>query len=96
MNNTLTAEEMQMAMGELARVDALVAKSNKIDAPHVYGKWFIKYREAIIKANSLHDGYVLVPIEPTKEMLDVAVKWFSKYVSVTKVYQEMIAASPKG
>lgn len=50
---------------------------------------------AIKKALTPPDGYVLVPVEPTEEMLKVGYSWMMGRIVMRSLYDELLAARPE-
>lgn len=61
-----------------------------------YGVWQVMSEEAEKKESGMciPEGYVLVPKEPTPEMLEAAKDWTGLTRTAEVVYKSMIAASP--
>lgn len=51
--------------------------------------------QAIIAALTPPDGYVLVPVEPTEEMLKVGYSWMMGRIVMRSLYDELLAARPE-
>ncbi len=51
--------------------------------------------ETVSQPYTLSDGYALVPIEPTEEMLAAAKEWTGLTRTAEIVYSKMIAAAPQ-
>lgn len=50
---------------------------------------------AIKKALTPPEGYVLVPVEPTEEMLKVGYSWMMGRIVMRSLYDELLAARPE-
>jgi len=50
---------------------------------------------AIKKALTPPDGFVLVPVEPTEEMLKVGYSWMMGRIVMRSLYDELLAARPE-
>lgn len=50
---------------------------------------------AIIAALTPPEGYVLVPVEPTEEMLKVGYSWMMGRIVMRSLYDELLAARPE-
>ena len=59
-----------------------------------YGVWAVMSEEDERNQICIPEGYVLVPKEPTPEMLEAAKDWTGLTRTAEVVYKSMIAASP--
>ncbi len=108
MTKTLTPEEMELAkLIEMADETGAFSTGLASDPDtliwHMDKEQLAKFAE-LIKANSIPDGYVLVPIEPTGEMIEIGGKSIlygannrpeaSWAEEAELAYKTMIAAKP--
>lgn len=50
---------------------------------------------AIVAALTPPEGFVLVPVEPTEEMLKVGYSWMMGRIVMRSLYDELLAARPE-
>ena len=94
MSGQTKPETALQSLAEKLRTDA-IAIFGEGQAERDIIEWFYGSLLAATPAPVVPDGYVLVPVEPTAEMMAEAKRWTGLTRTAEIVYREMLAAAPQ-
>lgn len=93
-DRALSAERVKVEEVTRQR-DYLVQAISSIDHTGMYKNWIDTIQSTAPVPVSVPDGWKLVPVEPTKEMISVIINRNEVYESAEELYAALIAAAPQ-
>ena len=90
-------QPMHALIDKAAKSDAYEAAHNAgfVEASRILGKEIEQLRAAIVSAPRVPQGWKLVPVEPTRGMIDAANQLPENFPPMKRVYAAMLAAAPQ-